>query len=66
MPAQLLGVHLPIVDPAGTAQYSSEFDRAYKAVRLGRAWYACIERQEAFRSENLDLYCQLSSEFALN
>jgi hypothetical protein len=64
MPVALLGVQLPIVDPARTTDYSQEFDRAYNAVRLGRLWYHCIERKELFRSENLDLYRRLRSDFA--
>jgi hypothetical protein len=65
MPALLLGVQLPIIDPVGTEKYSKEFDRAYSAVRLGRVWYQCVEHHKFFQSENLDLYRQLHSEFAM-
>lgn len=66
MPVALLGVQLPIVDPARTTEYSREFDQAYDVVRLGRLWYHCIEHKELFRSENLDLYRRLRSDFAMH
>jgi len=66
MPVDLLGIQLPIVDPARTAEYSREFDSAYNAVRLGRLWYHCIENQEVFNSENLDLNRRLRSEFSMH
>lgn len=66
MPVALLGAYLPIVDPAKTADYAQEFDRAFNAVCLGQVWYYCVDRHEVFRSENLNLFRRLRGDFALH
>ena len=66
VPIDLLGIQLPIVDPARTTTYALEFDRAHSAIRLGRIWYHCIEHQARFQSENLDLCKELLAAFALH
>jgi hypothetical protein len=57
MPVKLFTVRLPIVDPANTAVYLREAQRALNVFRLNRAWYSCVEDHLRFsHDESLDFY----------
>mgnify|MGYP001072369290 FL=1 len=62
-PLILLGVYLPIVDPANVAAYCREAKRALSALKLGFAWYYCVEHHKRFTGEELDQYILLCEEF---
>jgi len=63
MPVTLFTVRLPIVDPANTAAYLREAERALHAFRLNRAWYSCVEDHRAFTDESLNFYSRMHEEF---
>jgi hypothetical protein len=64
MPVTLLTLYLPIVDPENTESYLLESDRARRAFRLNRAWYARVEHHRAPHDERLDFYDHMREEFA--
>jgi len=64
MPVTLFTVRLPIVDPANTAAYIREAERALDVFALNRAWYYCVEHHRAFTDESLNFYVRIGQEFA--
>jgi hypothetical protein len=63
-PVGLLTLRLPIVDPAHTAFYLGEAQRALDAFRLGWAWYSWVEYGHNAVTDDLNFYRDMQREFA--
>jgi hypothetical protein len=65
MPVTLFTLRLPIVDPANTAVYLGEADRALRVFRLNRTWYHRVEPHRPPAEEGLDFYDRMHQELAM-
>ena len=62
-PLTLFTMRLPIVNPQNIALYWQEAQRVYDALMLKNSWYECVERNERYKSQTLDLCIKLYEEY---
>jgi len=62
-PLTLFTMRLPIVNPQNIALYWQEAQRVYDALMLKNSWYECVERNERYKSQKLDLCIKLYEEY---
>jgi hypothetical protein len=62
-PLTLFTMRLPIVDPDNINTYWREANLAYKSVRLGLAWYECVERKSRYTPNREDFCISMLEEF---
>lgn len=64
VPAVLLTVYLPIIDPEHTAAYLREGQRALGAFRLNCLWYSWVERHQPMVEDGPGFYELMSADLA--
>jgi hypothetical protein len=65
-PLILFTMRLPIVDPDNINTYWREANQAYKAVRLGLAWYECVELKSRYTPNRQDFCLKILEELKSN
>lgn len=63
MPVTLFTARLPIVDPANTATYVREAERALQVFTLSSMWYSYVKDHRPFTDESLNVYIRIQQEF---
>jgi len=62
-PLTLFTMRLPVIDPENANLYWQEAQRVYDALLLAFTWYECVERNERYVPEKLDLCLKIYKEF---